>query len=161
MNRRQMVILPGIALAASRGFSQSQQTAATPATSSGTLSHKAVARYSRLKSFYTIPKSEAKQAKYIRFMTTLLSLTPNQQTAAANIYATASTSHSTVKKGMKAARQSLGEAVKSNDSTGINQSSASIGTLAAQRHSIGASANAAFLQILTSDQQAKLSQFRS
>jgi|HubBroStandDraft_1064217.scaffolds.fasta_scaffold259767_1 Spy/CpxP family protein refolding chaperone len=161
MNRRQMVILPGIALAASQGFSQSQQTAATPATGSGGLSHKAVAHYSRLKSFYTIPKSEAKQVKYISFLTTLLSLTPNQQTAAANIFATASTSHATVKKSMKAARQSLGEAVKNNDSAGINQNSAAIGTLAGQRHSIGASANAAFFQILSGDQQAKFNQFRS
>jgi hypothetical protein len=160
MNRREMVILPGIALAASHGLAQSQQ-AGNSSTASGGLSHKAVARYSRLKSFYTIPKSEAKQAKYVSFLTTLLSLSPNQQTQAAVIFANASTSHGAVKKSMKAARESLGEAVKNNDSAGINQTSVAIGGFAAQRHSIGASANAAFFQILNEAQQVKLNQFRS
>ena len=160
MNRRSMVILPGIALGATRAFAQTQ-TAASPSSSSGALSHKAIARYSRLKSFYTIPKSEAKQAKYIIFMTTLLSLTAAQQSETAKIFASASSSHAEVKKSVKGARQTLGEAVKNNDHDGINRVSNALGTLAAQHHSLGASAQAAFFQILTPDQQTKLNQFRS
>ncbi len=155
MNRRQMVVLPGIALAASRGFSQ------TATADSVSLSHKAVARYGRHKASYTVPKSEAKQAKYIRFLTTLLSLTPNQQTEAASIFAKASATRAELKTTMKTARRTLGESVGNNDNGRIRQSSIAIGTLTAQRHSIGASANAAFFQLLTADQQAKLTQFRS
>jgi Spy/CpxP family protein refolding chaperone len=157
-----MVILPGIALAAGRGFAQSQPATTSRAAGSGTLSHKTIAHYSRLKSFSTIPKSEAKQARYVTFLTTLLSLTPNQQTQAASIFATAaSASRDAVKKNMKAARQTLAEAVESNNSAVIGQASATIGSLTAQRHSIGASANASFYQMLTLDQQAKFNQFRT
>jgi Spy/CpxP family protein refolding chaperone len=160
MNRRQMVVLPGVALAASRGFAQTEQSAASP-SSSGTVSHKAVAHYSSPKSSYKIPKSGAKQAKYIGFLTTLLSLAPNQQAQAAAIFANASASDAEAKKNIKAARKHLSETVTNNDSARMQQMSASIGTLAAQRHLIGASANAAFFQLLTADQQAKLNQFRS
>jgi hypothetical protein len=161
MNRREMVILPGIALAATRGFSQTQSTAASPSTGSATLSHKAIARYSRLKSFSTIPKSAAQQAKYVNFLTTLLSLTQTQQTQTASIFSNASASHATVKRSMKTARQSLAEAVKNNDGEGISRASGAIGKYEGDRHSIGARANAALYQILAADQQAKLSQFKS
>ena len=161
MNRRQMVILPGIALAASRGFSQSPQSATTASAGSPSVSHKAIARYSRLKAYYTIPHSAHKQAKYIGFLTTLLSLTPSQQTEAASIFAAADTSHSEAKVSMKAVRQSLGEAVRNNDSSGIARTTVAIGKLATQQHSVGANANAAFFQILTIAQQATLNQFRS
>jgi Spy/CpxP family protein refolding chaperone len=160
MNRRQMVILPGVALAAGRGFSQTQQSVVNSSTGSGSLSRKAAAHFTRLKSFSTIPKSDAKQAKYIHFLTSLLSLTSNQQTQTATIFSAARASIAALKPSMKTARQNLGEAVIFN-AADINQASAVIGNLAAQRHSIGASANAAFYQILTSAQQATLNQLRS
>jgi hypothetical protein len=160
MNRRQMVILPGVALAATSGFAQTQEASAS-AAGSGTVSHKAISHYSRPKSLYTFPKSGAKQAKYITFLTALLALAPNQQAEAASIFANTSASDAEVKKSMKTARQHLGESVRNNDGAGMRQTSAAIGTLAAQRHAVGAGASAAFLQILTADQQAKLNQFRS
>lgn len=160
MNRRAMVILPGVALGASRAFSQTQK-AVNPSSGSGTLSHKAIMHYGRLKSFYSIPKSEAKQAKYIGFLTTLLTLTPSQQEEATKIFSSAIASHAEVKLTLKTARTNLGEAVKNNDAAGINKASIAIGTLAAQRHALGANAQAAFLQILTPAQQLKLNQFRS
>src|SRR5580658_2392993 len=116
MNRRQMVILPGIALAAGRAFSQTEAAARTSSTTPGTVSHKKMAKYSGLKSFYTVPKSAAKQAKYISFLTELLQLTPTQQTQAASIFSGAGISHKTVKKSVKASRQTLAQAVKNNDS---------------------------------------------
>jgi hypothetical protein len=161
MNRRQMVILPGIALAASQGFSQTPSTTTSPSTGSTTLSHKAISRYSRLKSFAMIPKSTSKQAKYVNFLTTLLSLTSTQQTQTATIFSNASASHATVKTSMKTDRQSFAEAVENNDGAGIEKVAGAIGRLTAQRHSIGGSANAAFLQILSADQQAKFIKFKS
>jgi Spy/CpxP family protein refolding chaperone len=157
MNRRSMVILPGIAMAAaSRGFAQAQETA----SGSGKLSHKAIGNITRLKSFSKIPKSAAKQAKYVNFLTVLLSLTENQRTQAAKIYASASASHAAVKQNMKAARQSLSEAVKSNNGVAIGKEAVAIGTLSAQYHAIGANAHATFFQTLTEAQQAKFNQFR-
>jgi Spy/CpxP family protein refolding chaperone len=154
-----MVILPGVALAASRGISQAQTTTdSAPATG---VSHKIVSRYSNPKYAYKVPKTEAKQKKYISFLTTLLSLTTSQQDQAASIFANASTAVAQLKQSTKTARQTLGGSVASNDRVRIRQTSVSIGTLAAQRHSIGAAANADFLQTLTPDQQAKLTQFRS
>jgi hypothetical protein len=50
--------------------------------------------------------------------------------------------------------------VKYNSSAGISQASASIGSLAAQRHAIGANAHAAFLQTLTFAQQTTLNGLR-
>jgi hypothetical protein len=160
MNRRQMVVLPGVALAASRGFAQTEQSASSP-SGSGAVSHKAISHYSSPKSSYKIPRSAAKQAKYLGFLTTLLSLAPNQQAEAATIFAKASASDAEARKNIKASRKHLGETVTTNDTAGMQQMAVSIGTLSAQRHLIGASANAAFLQILTADQQAKLNQFRS
>lgn len=161
MNRRQMVVLPGIAaLAVSRGFSQTPD-AVSASPRSGVISHKALSHYSSVKSFFTIPKSAAKQTKYINFLTTYLSLLPNQKSQTESIFASATASKAELKTSIKAARQSLSQSVKNNNVGGIGQASAAIGTLVAQRHSIGANANAAFFQLLTGDQQAKLSQLTS
>jgi LTXXQ motif family protein len=157
MNRRQMVVLPGIAFAATKGFSQT--TDAVPVSSrSAATSHKVLSHYTRLKSFSKVPKSAAKQAKYITFLTAHLSLLPNQQEQTASLFAAASASEATLKVGMKSARLSLSESVRNNDLAGIGKNAAAIGSLVAQRHTIGANANAAFFQLLTSDQQAKLKQ---
>jgi Spy/CpxP family protein refolding chaperone len=152
-----MVVLPGIAFAASQGFSQTTDAVAA-SSSKATISHKALAHYSSAKSFFTIPKSAAKQAKYTNFLTNYLSLLPSQKLQTASIFASASASKAELKTSIKAARKTLGESVRKNDVAGISKTSAAIGTLVAQRHSIGANANAAFLQLLTADQQAKLSQ---
>lgn len=153
-----MVILPGVALAAGSAFSQ---TASAIPSGSASFSHKAAARYSSHKAAYKVPKSAAKQAKYIKFLTALLSLSPSQQAEAASIFASASTAIAEVRKGVKATRVTLGESVANADSGRIRQTSAMIGSLAAQRHTIGANANLAFYQLLTADQQYKLTQFRS
>jgi hypothetical protein len=160
MNRRQMVILPGIALAATRGFSQTQQPAAIPA-GSGVLTRKAMARYSRPKYAYKVPRTAAKQAKYVSFLAALLSLSPGQQAETASIFAAASTASADLKPSTKANKRTLGASAGANDSIGIGQASLAIGKVASQRHTIDAKANAAFFQILTADQQETLTKFRS
>jgi Spy/CpxP family protein refolding chaperone len=160
MNRRQMVILPAVALAATRGFAQAQQPAATPA-GSGTLSHKAMARYGRPKYAYKVPHGARKQAKYISFLTELLSLSPGQRAETVSIFAAAGTAGSELKPSAKANKKSLGASTGANDAARISKASLEIGKLAAQRHTIDAKASAAFFQILTPDQQETLTKFRS
>jgi hypothetical protein len=160
MNRRQLVILPGIALAATRGFAQTQQSAATP-SSSGSLSHKTLARYGRLKSAYKVPHSARKQTKYVDFLASLLSLSPGQQAEAASIFAAASSSEAELKTTARVHRKSLVTSVGANDLAGIDRASLELGKLAAQRHSIGAKANASLFGVLTADQQELLTKFRT
>jgi Spy/CpxP family protein refolding chaperone len=166
MNRRQMVLLPGTALLATEVFAQSQTDAAAsrPSIPAGSLSaHKAMkltSKYGRAKYAYKVPKTAAKQAKYIGFLSALLSLTTAQQQSAATIFSAALASKTALRPQMKAAHDALSEAVKSNNPTSINQASAAIGALGAQRRALGAQANASFFQILTAAQQASLSQFQ-
>ena len=160
MNRRQMVVLPGMALAATAAFAETRPAALISAKRAGGVSRKAVMRYSRLKSFYKVPRTEAKQTKYIAFLTAVVGLTPAQQAQAKNIFFSAGTSLDAVKKSTKAARVELSAAIKNNDTAGISGTTALIGTYAAQRHMIGASANASFFQTLTANQQAEFNQLR-
>jgi len=97
----------------------------------------------------------------VNFLTTLLSLTSTQQQQATTIFTTAATADATVHSSMKTARQSLATAVKSNDTGAIQQASTTIGNLTAQLVLNQATADAAFYQILTPEQQTKLSQFES
>ena len=94
----------------------------------------------------------------VNFLTTILSLTAAQQQQATTIFTDATTTALTVRTNLKTAHQSLGNAVKSNDTSNIDQVSISIGNLTAQQVSTEAKANAAFYQILTPDQQAKFNQ---
>jgi Spy/CpxP family protein refolding chaperone len=55
----------------------------------------------------------------------------------------------------------LSSAIKTNDTAAIDQAAATIGNLTAQMISNHAKAQAAFFQILTPDQQAKMTQFES
>jgi Spy/CpxP family protein refolding chaperone len=60
-----------------------------------------------------------------------------------------------VRDSLKTAHQSLTDAVKSNNSAGIDQASSTIGSLTAQMTAADSKAEAAFYQILTPDQQTK------
>jgi Spy/CpxP family protein refolding chaperone len=158
-----MVFLPGAALVASEAFAQSQADAVVSRTS-GISAHKALkaaSKYGTAKYAYKIPKSAAKQAKYVNFLTTFLSLTPNQQTQVNSIFSAALASKVALKTQIRTAHETLSNAVKTNNSAAIAQATAAIGTLGAQRHTIGAQANASFYQILTAAQQASLSAFQS
>jgi Spy/CpxP family protein refolding chaperone len=93
----------------------------------------------------------------INFLTTFLSLASNQQTEATTILTSATQAEAVVGSSLRTARQSLADAVTKNDTNAIDQASATIGNLTAQLTSIEAKADAAFYQILTPDQQTKLS----
>jgi Spy/CpxP family protein refolding chaperone len=156
MNRRQVMMLSGAAVVAGSGFSQTGQPAALSRSGAKTL-----LKLSRPKSSYKIPKSDAKRAKFLDSLNAALALTPDQQQQAATLFTNALAARTALRSSLKTARQKLSEAVKSDNNSVIDQVSASIGNLKAQLISTGAGAHAAFNRILTSDQQAKLTQFQS
>jgi Spy/CpxP family protein refolding chaperone len=94
----------------------------------------------------------------VQFLTTVLSLSSAQQQQATTIFTNAGTSESALHQQMKTARESLTAAVKSNNAAAIDQAAATIGSLTTQLTSIQAKAKAAFYQMLTADQQTKMSQ---
>jgi Spy/CpxP family protein refolding chaperone len=100
-------------------------------------------------------------AHQVKRMTTLLSLTSAQQQQATTIYTNATTAEQAIRQNEKATRDSLRTAVKNNDAATIDQVSSSIAQSTAQLTSIRAKADAAFYQILTADQQAKLTELES
>lgn len=97
----------------------------------------------------------------VEFLTTLLSLTPTQQEQATTIFTNAATADATVHSSLKTAHQGLGDAIKTNNTANIEQFATTIGNLTAQVVANQAKADAAFYQILTPEQQTKLSQFES
>jgi Spy/CpxP family protein refolding chaperone len=161
MNRRALVALPGIAaLAATRAVGRtSDPDASTGAVVLPHVTRKALSKHSGAKSAYKIPKNAAKQAKYVGMLTALLSLTAGQQQQIAAILSNAGATRATLHINLKAARKALSGAVQGNDSGAISQASGTLGTIMTQYVSNGAQANAAIFQLLTSAQQATLTQF--
>jgi Spy/CpxP family protein refolding chaperone len=162
MNRRSLIALPGIAaFAASQAFGQTQEMASA---SNGVVTHvsrKTLAKHTGAKAAYKVPKSAGKQVRYMNSLTALLSLTTAQQQQASAIFTNAAGTRASVHSSLKAARKALSDAVKNNDTGAISQASTALGALTSQHISNGALANAAFFQLLTPDQQTKLSQFQS
>ncbi len=160
MNRRLFLTMPGLgglgALLASRASGQTsgEEIAVKP-------SRKALAKNSGSKGAYKIPKSRAKQAKYLASVTALVALTPSQQQQAGEIFANARSARKTAHKDLKAAKAALSQAVAANDTNAIAQAATAISTLGARRIAASAQAKAAFLQLLTPDQQARLSEFQN
>ena len=97
----------------------------------------------------------------VQFLTTLLSLTTAQQQQATTIFTSAAATESNLHSNFKTAHEGLATAIHNNDSAGIEQYSTTIGNLTAQMTAGQAKADAAFYQVLTPDQQAKLTQFES
>ena len=105
------------------------------------------------------PPSPAVMAQHrVSYLTTILSLTPEQQQQATTIYTTANATNSSLWTQLRSARQSLEAAIQKNDTAGINQLSSEIGALVARQTLAEATAKAALFQTLTPDQQTKLTQ---
>ena len=108
------------------------------------------------------PPSAAEIAKrQVKTLTTLLNLTSAQQQQATTIYTNAATGQHSLIASDKETRDALRTAIKNNDTASIDQVAGTIAQNTAQFTSIKAKADAAFYQILTSDQQAKLSDLES
>jgi Spy/CpxP family protein refolding chaperone len=108
------------------------------------------------------PRSPAQRAQHeVKYLTTLLSLTTAQRQQATTIYTNSATAEEAVHQSLKSAHESLRTAIKNNDATAIDQASNALAQEIAQSTSTKAKADAAFYQILTPDQQTKLSDFEN
>jgi Spy/CpxP family protein refolding chaperone len=108
------------------------------------------------------PTSSADQAqRQVKYLTTVLSLTTAQQQQAKTIYVNSATAEQTMHTSMRQAHDTLRIAVKSNDTASIDEAANTIGLLTAQMESARAKADAALYQVLTADQQLKLSDLQS
>jgi Spy/CpxP family protein refolding chaperone len=104
------------------------------------------------------PSATDRAQHHVQFLTTVLSLNATQQQQATTIFTNAASSQDSVHQNMRTAHESLEAAVKSNNLSSIDQIATQIGTLTTQMVANEAKAQAAFYQILTPDQQAKVSQ---
>jgi Spy/CpxP family protein refolding chaperone len=104
------------------------------------------------------PNPQMRIQHRVQFLTTMLSLTPDQQQKATAIFTGEESAGEAVRQQMQSAHQSLAAAIKSNDAAGIDSAAGTIGSLTGQQIAAHAKANAAFYQILTPDQQNKYSQ---
>jgi len=84
-----------------------------------------------------------------------LSLTDDQKTQATKIFTDANTAGETARTGIQTARQSMSDAVKTNNTASIDQLSRDIGNYTGQLVGIESKAEAAFYMILNADQKAK------
>jgi Spy/CpxP family protein refolding chaperone len=108
------------------------------------------------------PPSAADMAKHqVKALTTLLNLTSAQQQQATTIYTNAAKARQTIIESDKGSQDTLRTAIKNNDSAAIDQVANTMAQNTAQLTSIKAKADASFYQILTPDQQAKLSDLES
>jgi Spy/CpxP family protein refolding chaperone len=104
---------------------------------------------------HTPPSPEQQVANRVARLTTLLTLTPAQQTQATTIFTTEQSALASVSASMKTARTTLQGDVETNNTTGISAQAGQIGSLTTQEVEATATANAAFYAILTADQQTK------
>jgi Spy/CpxP family protein refolding chaperone len=95
--------------------------------------------------------------KRVAKMTALLTLTPSQQTQVTSILTNAVGSRAD-RGSMKQVRAQMRTAIEANDTATIEQTSNTIGNIAAQNAAARAKTAAAIYQILTPDQKAKAAQ---
>ena len=107
---------------------------------------------------HTPPDPATIAQRQVAHLTTLLTLTTAQQQQATTIFTSSATASMSARASQQAARQALNTAIKNNDSGGIEQAATTLGNLTAQQTLSDSKAQAAFLQILTPDQQTKYSQ---
>jgi Spy/CpxP family protein refolding chaperone len=141
MKKTGMILALACALAAPAVFAQTADTAAAPPSESNRGSHMVQHR--------------------LNYLTTVLSLTTAQQTQVKAILTNATANGSTTHSGMKAAHDTLKTAMHSNDAASMEQASNTIGTLVAQEELAHAKTEAAIYQILTPEQQTKMTQLES
>jgi len=100
------------------------------------------------------PPDPATQAQMrVNRLASELSLTDAQKASALTIFTNAITAAQAAQTNVQTARTALTAAVKANNTAGIDQASATLGTLSGQLTAINAKADAAFYAILTSAQQ--------
>ncbi|MGA3077068.1 MAG: Spy/CpxP family protein refolding chaperone [Bryobacteraceae bacterium] len=97
----------------------------------------------------------------VKSMTAKLGLTAEQQSQATSIFSNAQATESSLRASLKTAHQALNDAVKSNNTVGIEQLSTTLGSLTGQLTLAQSKARAAFYQILTPEQRTALDRLES
>ena len=95
-------------------------------------------------------------AREVSFLTTLLTLSTAQAAQATTIFTTEFTSEAAIETQITTARTPLATAIKANATATIAAQATAIGTLEGQLVALKANADAAFYQLLTTDQKTKL-----
>jgi probable HAF family extracellular repeat protein len=108
---------------------------------------------------YTIPTVRVRRD--VSRLRGLLNLSKDQQRLAARIYSNAAMANAAVRANLRAARASLATATKTNDTRVITQASNTIGKLRSQLATNNAQGQAAFVKILTPEQEIKYQQLAS
>ena len=103
------------------------------------------------------PSAAERTQRHVKMLTTLLNLTAAQQQQATTIFTAEANSQQNLHENEKSTHDSLRNAIKSNDTAAIDQISAAMAQSHAQAMSTRAKADAAFYQILTPEQQTKMS----
>lgn len=91
----------------------------------------------------------------VKRLTTLLDLTPGEQTTLTELFTKDATANQSLMSGMRTAEQNLRTAEKNNDSAGIQSASAQIGTITGELTANRASLNIGIEAALTPDHLAK------
>ena len=94
-------------------------------------------------------------------LTTLLTLTSDQQASALTIFETEQTAVTGLRTNLQTAETALETAIEANDTTAISTQTTLIGTLTAQTLLARATAQAAFYALLTADQKTKYATLHS
>lgn len=141
MKKTAMLLAMACVMAAPAIFAQTADTAAPPADPAGRGAHMVQHR--------------------VDYMTTVLSLTPAQQTQIKNVLTTATASRGTTHGSMKAAHTALKTAIHNNDAAGMEQAANTIGSLMGQEALAHAKTEAAIYQLLTPEQQTKMTQLEA
>jgi periplasmic protein CpxP/Spy len=97
----------------------------------------------------------------VAYMTTVLSLTSAQQTQIKTVLTNAAANEGTTRTSIKTAHEALKTAIHSNDAATMEQAANTIGTLTAQEALAHAKTEAAIYQMLTPEQQTKMSQLET
>jgi Spy/CpxP family protein refolding chaperone len=103
------------------------------------------------------PSATERTQHHVKMLTTLLNLTAAQQQQATTIFTAEANAQQNLHESEKSSHDSLRNAIKSNDTAAIDQVAAAMAQSHAQAISTRAKADAAFYQILTPEQQTKMS----
>jgi len=107
------------------------------------------------------PSASERAQHHVKMLTALLNLTAAQQQQATTIYTNAENAQQNLHENQKTTHDSLRTAIKSNDSAAIDQIASAMAQSTAQSIATHAKAEAAFYQILTPEQQTKMSDLQS
>jgi len=141
MKKIAMILMLGCVLVAPAMFAQTSDTAAAPSSGPGRGANMIQHR--------------------LNYLTTVLSLNAAQQIQVKAVLTSAATNGLATRTGMKAAHETLKTAIHTNDAASMEQASNTIGTLTSQAALAHAKTEAAIYQLLTPEQQTKMTQLES